>query len=151
MCTTILGWGGILGLLAYELGVVFGCVGFCEGVCMGAGMLDIGQCEVLIGCLGASQLCRVASIFCTYVNASFIFSISAVWSGGVMNQGIDSAMDRHKATWLQGKQAQDTSLQFPNRFRAGQTMGNSRSHLLVQVPECGNESNQAWESCTTTG
>ena len=29
-------------------------------------------------------------------------------------------------------------------------MGNSRGHSLVQVPECGNEFNQAWESCTTT-
>ena len=33
----------------------------------------------------------------------------------------------------------------------GQTAGNSHGHSLVQVPECGNEFNQAWESCTTTG
>ena len=31
----------------------------------------------------------------------------------------------------------------------GQTAGNSRGHSLVQVSECGNELNQAWESCTT--
>ena len=32
--------------------------------------------------------------------------------------------------------------------RPGQTMGNSHSHSLTQVPECGNKLNQAWESCT---
>ena len=62
-----------------------------------------------------------------------------------------STMDQYKATLSQGKQAQDTSLWFPYRLRAGRTMGNSRGHSLVQSPECGNEFNQAWESCTTTG
>ena len=81
MCTTTLGWGSALGLLACGLGLVLGSVGFCKGVCMGVSMLDIGRCEVLIGCVGASQLCKVASVFCTEVNASFTFSISAVWSG----------------------------------------------------------------------
>ena len=42
MCTTILGQGGVLGLLACGLDMVLGSVRFCEGVCMGAGMLDIG-------------------------------------------------------------------------------------------------------------
>ena len=37
------------------------------------------------------------------------------------------------------------------QIRAGRTVGNSRGHSLVQSPECGNEFNQAWESCTTTG
>ena len=83
MCTTILGWRGVLGLLACGLGLVLGSVGFCEGVCMGASMLDIGRCEVLIGCVGASWLCKVASIFCTEVSASLTFSILAVWSGVV--------------------------------------------------------------------
>ena len=46
-------------------------------------MLDIGRCEVLIGCVGASQLCKVASIFCMEANTSFMFSILAVWSGVV--------------------------------------------------------------------
>ena len=32
MCTTILGWGGVLGLLAYGFGMVLVSVGFCEGV-----------------------------------------------------------------------------------------------------------------------
>ena len=62
-----------------------------------------------------------------------------------------SATDQYRATLLQGKQAQDVSLWFPYRFRAGRTTGNSRGHSLVQSPECGNEFNQAWESCTTTG
>ena len=62
-----------------------------------------------------------------------------------------SATDQYRATLLQGKQAQDASLWFPYRFRAGWTTGNSRSHSLVQSPECGNEFNQEWESCTTTG
>ena len=62
-----------------------------------------------------------------------------------------SATDQYKATLLQGKQVQDVSLGFPYRFRAGRTVGNSRGHCLVQVPECGNKSNQAWESCTTIG
>ena len=62
-----------------------------------------------------------------------------------------SATDRYRATLLQGKQAQDASLWFPYRFRAGRTVGNSRGHSLVQSPECGNKFNQAWESCTTTG
>ena len=39
---------------------------------------------------------------------------------------------------------------FPTGLGAGQTMGISRGHSLVQVPECGNKPNQAWESCTTT-
>ena len=60
-----------------------------------------------------------------------------------------STTDRYKATLLQGKQAQDTSLWFPYRFRAGRTVGKPRGHSLVQVPECGNEPNQSWESCTT--
>ena len=60
-----------------------------------------------------------------------------------------STMDQYKATLLQGKQAQDTFLWFPYRFRAGRTMGKSCGHCLVQVPECGNKPNQAWESCTT--
>ena len=60
-------------------------------------------------------------------------------------------MDRYKATVLQGKQVQDASLGFPYRLRPRQTMGNSHGHSLVQVPECGNEFNQAWESCTTIG
>ena len=34
--------GGVLGLLACGLGMVLGSVGFCKGVCMGMGMLDIG-------------------------------------------------------------------------------------------------------------
>ena len=83
MCTTILGQGSVLRLLACGLGLVLESVGFCKGVCMGAGMFDIGQCEVLIGCVGANWLCKFASIFCTEVNASFTFSISAVWSGVV--------------------------------------------------------------------
>ena len=62
-----------------------------------------------------------------------------------------STMDQYRATLLQRKQAQDASLWFPYRFRAGWTAGNSRGHSLVQSPECGNEFNQAWESCTTTG
>ena len=62
-----------------------------------------------------------------------------------------SAMDRYRVTLLQRKQAQDVSLWFPYRFRAGRTAGNSHGHSLVQSPECGNEFNQAWESCTTTG
>ena len=37
------------------------------------------------------------------------------------------------------------------QVRAGRTAGNSRDHSLIQPPECGNEFNQAWESCTTTG
>ena len=70
-------------MLVYGLGMVLVSVRFCEGVRMGAGMLDIGRCKVLIGCVGASRLCRVASIFCMDVNASFTFSILAVWSGVV--------------------------------------------------------------------
>ena len=62
-----------------------------------------------------------------------------------------SATDRYRATLLQGKQVQDASLWFPYRFRAERSAGNSRGHSLVQSPECGNEFNQAWESCTTTG
>ena len=62
-----------------------------------------------------------------------------------------STTDRYRATLLQGKQVQDASLWFPYKFRAGRTAGNSRGHSLVQSPECGNESNQAWESCTTSG
>ena len=62
-----------------------------------------------------------------------------------------SATDRYRATLLQGKQAQDMSLWFPYRFMGGQTAGNSRGHSPVQSPKCGNEFNQAWESCTTTG
>ena len=62
-----------------------------------------------------------------------------------------SAMDWYRVTLLQRKRAQDTSLWFPYRFRAGRTAGNSHGHSLVQSPECGNEFNQAWESCTTTG
>ena len=60
-----------------------------------------------------------------------------------------SAMDWYKATLLQGKQAQDMSLGYPCRLRPRWTMGNSCGHSLVQFPECGNKSNQAWESCTT--
>ena len=78
MCTTILGRGSVLGLLVCGLGLVLGSVGFCEGVFMGASMLDVGRCEVLIGCVGASRLCKVASVFCMEVIASFTFSISAV-------------------------------------------------------------------------
>ena len=62
-----------------------------------------------------------------------------------------SVTDWYKDTLLQGKQAQDASLWFSYRFRAGQTVGNSCGHSLVQVPECGNEFKQPWESCTTTG
>ena len=62
-----------------------------------------------------------------------------------------SATDQYRATLLQGKRVQDTSLWFPYKVRAGRTAGNSRGHSLVQSPECGNEFNQAWESCTTTG
>ena len=62
-----------------------------------------------------------------------------------------SATDRYRATLLQRKQVQDASLWFPYRVRAGRTAGNSCGHSLVQSPECGNEFNQAWESCTTTG
>ena len=61
-----------------------------------------------------------------------------------------SATDRYRVTLSQRKRARDVSLRFPYRFRAGQTAGNSRGHSLVQSPECGNEFNQAWESCTTT-
>ena len=61
-----------------------------------------------------------------------------------------STMDRYRCTLLQGKQAQDASLWIPYRIRAGRTAGNSRSHSLVQPPQCGNVFNQAWESCTTT-
>ena len=61
------------------------------------------------------------------------------------------ATDQYRSTLLQGKQVQDMSLWFPNWFKPGWTTGNSCSHPLVQVPECGNESNQAWESCTTIG
>ena len=60
-----------------------------------------------------------------------------------------STMDQYKATLLQEKQVQDTSLWFPYQLRPRQTTGNSRDHSLVQVPECGNKFNQAWESCTT--
>ena len=60
-------------------------------------------------------------------------------------------MDRYKATLLQGKQAQDASLGFPYWLRPGQTAGNSHGYSLVQIPECGNKFNQAWESGTTTG
>ena len=62
-----------------------------------------------------------------------------------------SATDRYRVTLLQRKRAQDASLWFPYRFRAGRTTGISRGHSLVQSPECGNKFNQAWESCTTTG
>ena len=62
-----------------------------------------------------------------------------------------SVMDQYKVTLLQRKQVQDASLWFPYKFRARRTAGNSRGHSLVQSPECGNEFNQAWESCTTTG
>ena len=40
---------------------------------------------------------------------------------------------------------------FPTGLGAGQTAGKTRGHSLVQVPEYGNEPNQAWESCTTIG
>ena len=60
-----------------------------------------------------------------------------------------SVTDWYKATLLQGKQVQDTSLWFPYQLRRRRTTGNSHSYSLVQVPECGNEFNQAWESCTT--
>ena len=50
---------------------------------MGASILDVGRCEVLIGCVGASRLCKVASVFCTEVSTSLTFSILAVWSGVV--------------------------------------------------------------------
>ena len=62
-----------------------------------------------------------------------------------------STMDQYKAILSQRKQVQDVSLWFPYRLRAGRTMGSSSGHSLVQSPECGNEFNQAWESCTTTG
>ena len=60
-----------------------------------------------------------------------------------------SATDQYKATLLQGKQAQDMPLWFPYQLRPRWAVGNSRGHSLVQVPECGKKSNQAWESCTT--
>ena len=60
-----------------------------------------------------------------------------------------STTDWYKATLLQGKQAQDTSLWFPYSLGARRTTGKSRGHPLDQVPECGNEANQGWESYTT--
>ena len=96
-------------------------------------------------CLRAALLCF--SSFHWNGGSSFL---SEEWPSATYHEPrYWSATDQYKATLLQGKQAQDAPLWFPYRFRAGQTVGKSRGHCLVQVPECGNKSNQACESCTT--
>ena len=69
----------------------------------------------------------------------------------VTNQSIGPQRTDTRLPCYKGKQVQDVSLWFPYWHRPRQTAGNSCGHSLIQVPECGNKFNQAWESCTTIG
>ena len=68
-----------------------------------------------------------------------------------MNQGIGPQQTDTESLCYKGNERRTRPFGFPAGLGAGRTTGNSRSHSLVQSPECGNEFSQAWESCTTTG
>ena len=69
-------------------------------------------------------------------------NISSQWTMAAVAKLVSSTMNKKDSAKCQW---------FPYRLRAGRTAGNSRGHSFLQAPECGNEFNQAWESCTTTG
>ena len=69
----------------------------------------------------------------------------------VTNQGIGLWRTDTEPPCYKGNKHRTRPFDFPTGLGARRTAGNSRGHSLVQSPECGNEFNQAWESCTMTG
>ena len=72
-------------------------------------------------------------------------------SNGVTNQGIGPQRTDTKPPCYKGNKCRTCPFGFPADLGLDRPQENSHGHSLVQVPECGNEFNQAWESCTTTG
>ena len=67
----------------------------------------------------------------------------------VTNQGIGLQWTDTRPPSYKGNKCRTHPFGFPTGLGPDGPWENHVVTLLVQVPECGNKSNQAWESCTT--